>query len=230
MTYLVLFTAFYGFGTWHVSWALAGNSQTTPVFEAKFGWTEDQTIVNNTIISSAGILGLTLGSFLGGYLIRIGRRKGAIVAQAIAILGAAITMIGTVAALTIGRVLVGTTAGCMIIIFGKSVVENMPETLAAKFAMFVNASLCLGYFPCYSMGAMLPDPKDFEANKQDELWRVIFLVPALIGVFEIVLLLLVFKEEPITYCICNDREDEALQHMRRVYRARDPDASTETFD
>lgn len=80
MSYLVLFTAFYGFGTWHATWALAGNSQTTPVFEAKFGWTEDETITNNTLISSAGILGFFLGSLVGGHLLRIGRRKAAILA------------------------------------------------------------------------------------------------------------------------------------------------------
>lgn len=60
-------------------------------------------------------------------MIRIGRRKGALIAQSMAIVGALITMGGTVALMFIGRVLVGTAAGCMIIIFGKTIVENMPE-------------------------------------------------------------------------------------------------------
>ena len=65
-------------GTWHCSWALSGNVQTAIVFEAKFNWTEDETILYNTIISSAGIIGLAAGNVIGGRLIKIGRRKAAI--------------------------------------------------------------------------------------------------------------------------------------------------------
>lgn len=76
----------------------------------------------------------------------------------------------------------------------------------------------------------MPDPKDYEGNKNDEMWRVIFLVPAFIGVFEIILLLLVFKEEPITFCITNDREEEAIRHMCKVYRIKDPASTTEPIE
>ncbi len=95
----------------------------------------------------------------------------------------------------------------------------MPEKLAARFAMFVNASVCIGFTPCYGMGSILPDPKgDVQALKQDENWRVIFMFPALIGVFSLVMLFLVFKEEPITFCIVSDRNEEAIRHMKKVYR------------
>lgn len=62
------------------------------------------------------------------------------------------------------------------------------------------------------------------------MWRVIFLVPAFIGVFEIILLLLVFREEPITFCITNDREEEAIRHMKKVYRIKDPASTTEPIE
>ena len=120
----------YALGVWYTTFALTGNSQTTPIFEAKFGWNEDETIFYNTIISSAAIIGLSIGSFLGGPLIKIGRRKGAIIANIIGILSALITMIGTTPFLVIGRLFLGVAAGAYNVIFGKMIVENMPESLA----------------------------------------------------------------------------------------------------
>lgn len=147
-----------------------------------------------------------------------------------AIIGALVTQGCTLALLFIGRFIIGTAASCMIQTFGKSIVENMPPNYSATFAMFVNASVALGFIPCYGMGAILPDAKDFEANKNDEMWRVIYLVPAFIGVFEIIFLLLVFKEEPITFCITNDREEEAIRHMSKVYRIKKSASTTEPIE
>jgi hypothetical protein len=69
-------------------------------------------------------------------------------------------MFCNVPCLTIGRVFLGTAGATLLLTFGKSIVENMPEQLAAKFAMFVNAGVSLGFIPCYAMGSLLPDPKD----------------------------------------------------------------------
>ena len=151
-------------------------------------------------------------------MIKYGRRKGAILAQCLAIISAAVTMIGNVAALSIGRVLLGTTGATMMLIYGKSIVENMPDKLAARFAMFVNAGVSLGFLPCYAMGSLLPEPEDVEANENDSNWRLIFLVPALLGSIGLVMLLFFFREEPITFCIANGRDEEAMIHMKKVYR------------
>ena len=199
-----------------------GNTNTTDVFQARFGWNDDETVVNNTIISSAGVVGLTIGSFLGGSLIANGRRKTAIIAQSIAIIGSLITMIATVPFLTIGRVLCGTSAGIANVVFGKMITENMPEKTAAKYAMMHNAAICIGFLAAFPLGAILPDPDDYEANKEDEMWRVIFLAPAIIGVIVIFCVLFIFNLEPIAYCITTGRDAEGKKHMLRVYRKKDP--------
>ena len=56
-----------------------------------------------------------------------------------------------------------------------------------------NASICVGFVAVFGMGAILPDPDDFEANKNDELWRIIYLAPAFIGVIEILLIVTIFR-------------------------------------
>lgn len=63
-----------------MTFAMAGNTNTTAIFEAKFGWDKDDAILYNTIISSAGIIGLTIGSILGGSLLGLGRRRTIIIA------------------------------------------------------------------------------------------------------------------------------------------------------
>ena len=37
------------------------------------------------------------------------------------------------------------------------------------------------------MAGFLPDPKDFEANKNDENWRIIFAVPIAIAATQLIL-------------------------------------------
>jgi len=208
MSYTCSYVTCFALSVWHTAWAVAGNSQTTAVFEAKFGWTTDDTIMYNTIISSGGIFGLVIGSFLGGSLLKLGRRKAFLIGQAFALLGAAICMAGTVPYLSIGRLFVGVAGGISSVTYSKFIMENMPEKLADKFSLCLNVSICIGLIPCFLMGELLPDPSDYQGNKDDELWRVIFAFPALIAVIVSVLVLLVFKHEPISYCIMNDLEEE----------------------
>ena len=216
-------------GVFYSSFSIAGNAQTTTIFQAKFGWTEDETMFYNTIISASAIVGMFVGCICAGKLIQKGRRRGAVIANSLAIIGAGTTMVGTIPFLALGRFSNGVAAGIYNVTFSKMVLENMPTYLSQKLAMCQSASIQVGVFAAYSMGGILPDPKDTQACKEDELWRVIYLVPAFIGTFELIIALLIFRLEPIAYCVMMGLEEEGMQHMRRVYRKVDPD-SPETID
>lgn len=224
MGYIFAYLGCYAFGVSYTAFAISGNAQTTDVFKAKFAWDKNETILYNTIISSSAVVGIAVGSFAAGPLIKLGRRKAAIVGNLVAIISSAICMIATVPFLTIGRFFLGVAAGIYNVVFGKMIVENMPEQLAQKFAMCHNASICIGFFVAFIMGGILPDPEDFAANEDDEMWRVIYLVPAMIGLVEIALISFVFRQEPIAFCIMMDREAEGKAHMKRVYRKEDSNA------
>ena len=122
MGYMTAYVACYALGVWYTTFALTGNSQTTDIFKAKFEWDKDETILYNTIISSSAIVGLAIGSFMGGPLIKNGRRKGALNDNVIGIAGSAISMITSVPFLTIGRLLVGIAAGIYNVVFGKMII------------------------------------------------------------------------------------------------------------
>ena len=51
------------------------------------------------------------------------------------------------------------------------------------------------------MGVLLPDFEDEEANKENESWRIIFMMPAFLALFIMLMLLCIFKEDTVTYCV-----------------------------
>ena len=106
---------------------MTANSATTPIFAAKFGWTEDQTKFNNSLISTAGVVGIALGSLFGGKTVTIGRRKATLITQTIGFIGGCLTQILNIPTLCIGRLLYGIAAGHSSIIMSKSIVETFPE-------------------------------------------------------------------------------------------------------
>jgi hypothetical protein len=66
------------------------------------------------------------------------------------------------------------------------------------------------------MGAILPE--DEADYMDDKNWRIIFAMPGVFAVAQILLFLTVFRQEPITYCIANGKDSEALQLIKRVYK------------
>ena len=81
----------------------------------------------------------------------------------------------------------------------------------------------------YPLGAILPDPDDYEANQADERWRIIFLGPAFVAIVVILLVLVPFNLEPIAYSITCGKEEAGMKHMRRVYRKKD-ESSPESIE
>ena len=45
-----------------------------------------------------------------------------------------------------------------------------------------NAGIGIGYVPLFLLGAILPESDDKQGNKDDELWRVIYMIPAVIAI------------------------------------------------
>ena len=138
-------------------------------------------------------------------------------------------MFGTVESLTISRLLIGVAGSLGNIIYCKSMNETFPEKMASVLGCLCNASICFGIYLAFLLGVILPNPEDTEANKEDEMWRVIYCFPAIVALVELLLILCVFRYDPVTYCISMGYEKEGKLHMQRVYRKKDP-TSNETID
>ena len=194
------------------------------IFTAKFGWTEEEAIFYNTMISTAGIFGLMIGCILGGKMLKFGRRNTIIICQLICIFGTAITMIVHPATLIGGRVILGIGAAMMNIVFGKIVCETLPPQIMGNFGMVANTALSSGLIIIFGLGSILPDQKDEEAKKEDELWRVIWLGSVVVGIIEILFTVLIYRREPVGYCLMQGRDQEAIESLVKIYRKKDPDS------
>ena len=108
----------------------------------------------------------------------------------------------------------------MNVIFSKVLAENFSDRLAARFGFLTNVGIACGIWACMSMGVVLPDIDDIEANKANETWRIVFMTPAILGIIVMVLLLTVFKDDTITYCVQKGLKDEAKAAMKKLYRVK----------
>ena len=86
----------------------------------------------------------------------------------------------------------GLTAGHATIIMAKSVDETFPGDLASRFGVITNTFNSIGIMLVFFLsGAILPaDTADYES---DETWRIIYALPCVIALTQILLFVLVFK-------------------------------------
>ena len=118
----------------------------------------------------------------------------------------------------------------MNVIFSKILVENFSDRYTARFGFLTNAGIACGVWVCFSMGVLLPDFEDVEANKTNETWRIIFMTPAILGLFVMIMFLCVYKEDTIIYCVQMGLKNEARSAMRRLYRLKDEKTSNYQID
>ena len=134
-------------------------SHTIFILAEKFDWGEEIKFFN-TIITSAGIVGLCLGSLLGGKFITGGRRKSALIMCLIAFLGGLLTQVLYVPTILVGRLMYGFAGGTLSIVMAKSIDETMPSSVKGQFGIASNAFIAGGIMLTFFMGAILPDEKE----------------------------------------------------------------------
>ena len=135
MGYCICYTACMGSSVWQLTFAVNGNSSTPAVFKAKLNWSHEESVFFNAVINAIGIVGIALGSIIGGYLIRNGRRRTLVISQVFAILASSIAMFLSLYTLCASRVLQGMSAGITNVAFTKMIIETIPLHLAPKFAL-----------------------------------------------------------------------------------------------
>ena len=82
----------------------------------------------NTIISSVGVAGLTLGSLLAGLITTRGRRKALMYSNYIVFFATALIMVLNLYTILVGRFLLGFAGGVMICGSNLYISETVPST------------------------------------------------------------------------------------------------------
>lgn len=210
-------------GCANVGFVIAGNNTVGGILSQKLDWGDNETR-NNTAISSAGVSGLIIGSFVINPILNlIGRRQSIIWTSFGCILGVIPTVFLSLVAILIGKFLFGLAAGGLIVASSLYLNETVPNEHSTSFGFTTNFGVICGIMICLLMSAALPDPKtDPQAAKDDKFWIVISLFPALIGFINMVLWLFVFKLESIKACLASPEGSKYFEqgklHVSKIYQ------------
>jgi len=136
--YLMIMTAQCGF-------VLSGNNQVNDVIAAKLGWDDDQTKLNNTIISSASIVGLIIGSALSGPMVRCGRRLCAILMCLLIIASVLPTVLYiNLYCIAGGRFVYGFATSVLVTCANLILAETVPPENQTSFGITINLGIVGG--------------------------------------------------------------------------------------
>jgi hypothetical protein len=97
----------------------------------------------------------------------------------------------------------------------KALYETVPQSLSGQFGVLTNLYICFAILLATIVGVMLPtDPVYYS---EDKMWRVIFAFPIFFAVIQMALLLVYFKEEPVSYCIALKKDKQAIRFIKKIY-------------
>jgi len=145
-----------GVGVTQFGWAIMGSTMPAAVFISKFGWDRDQTKLHLSLLGNISILGVMIGSLIGGRLIAEGRRRAILAMTVLIYVACGITMYLSFATLMIGRFVQGFAAGVLNMCCMMSVVESVPSRLCGMFGAATNIGLNSGCLICVLVGLALP--------------------------------------------------------------------------
>jgi MFS family permease len=205
MFYLYVFTL--GLGAFEIGWAVFGNTQTSSVLAAKFGWSVEEDRLYNTLISNSSLVGLLIGCLFAGKLISYGRHRAIYYMNGLVLIGTSISLIRTIPTLLIGRFINGFSSGVLTTAMTKCIVETLPSQIAGMFGAATAISINFAGVICLILGLTLPDnPTQY---KDDSNWRVIYGFPYIFVTLQFLLLFFIFKQEPVNFSIRNGKDADA---------------------
>jgi facilitated trehalose transporter len=153
------------------------------------------------LISSAAIFGVVTGSLVGGKFIQRGRRNAIIIFNMLAAVAVGLTMFLSLPMICIGRYFFGFCCGVFSVAGPKMLDETVPIHLSSSFGTATNTFLSGGIMVALLLGAGLPDDDDYEGQKADGFWRVLYGFPFLCQAVTILMFMTCFREDSITYSI-----------------------------
>ena len=136
--------------------------------DLKLGWkaTESTALINyNTLTTMLGLVGLSIGSLLGGKIVpKLGIWRSLLIANFFNIVSNGIKLILSTPTIFIGRLLFGVFSGMQSIAFTLALNETVPGEFMQYYGMFIGCGYCVGIF--FSNFVALAVPLD-EGNPDD---------------------------------------------------------------
>jgi hypothetical protein len=104
----------------------------------------------------------------------------------------------------------------------KSIVESVPEKYSGSLGALTNIGLNSGVLLCVIVGLAVPsDPEDY---LDDQWWRLTFGFPILIITAQLIIMLAIFRYEPVDFSIKVGKDENAVKMLKLLYTCTDESA------
>ena len=159
------------------------------------GWTGNKADLYNAILNGIPYAGFIAGTFIAPFIMgKISKRATMIVANLIGMVGISITMMKNFYAFCAGRLVFGVCIGILQIVGPTFLVMSVPPDLMVIFGPFINIIINFGIFLNSLLAYILPDDTD-PTYMTSNSWRIIFAVPLVFQVLQILTLLLFVRHD-----------------------------------
>jgi len=171
----------------------------------------------NSIVSGLIPFGATFGSIIASPITAKGRRFSLIVISITFITGTGISLIFSIYALIIGRLIMGLCVGAYVNVCPLYVSEVTPTSISGTLGAFVQMGAASGILSGFLVSLVMPLPDEPGASTTG-MWRVVFGFPSIVAGIQLLLLLFVFRyETPVFYRKIGDLENMEKSRAKIYY-------------
>ena len=130
------------------------------------------------MISTASVLGVSIGAIIGGKIITYGRRKAVLIFDLLGIIGSGLSVIPNLDVILVGRLIYGFSAGVLVTACPKIVEETVPSThMDNGFGISTNLGINLFVMISLLSGLIVPAETETVKLMNSYSWKIIYLIP-----------------------------------------------------
>lgn len=183
--------------------------------KATLQWEEGSICI--PIAYSITILGYLFSNIaIISYSKRYGRRASMIIEHSINVVASILVVIPYTWTFLLGRLLKGVGSGGFFTICAPFINEIAPDELAGQLGSLVCISFVFGLAFTSGICLLLPS-QDYSNDPQNLLWMVNLSIPGLISLYCLYYFLFVQQLDSPAWYLSNDRKNEAVQALSKVY-------------
>lgn len=195
--------------------AIASNNLVGQILQVQFNLPDSQSILFNTMLTSAVIVGMVLGSFLSGWLIECGRRTTLIAMSLLILVSTSTSLIFSFYAILTAKFFQGFASACIVNTCEIYIVETCPPNRLGLFGSLVNLGIVAGLSVYFLQGVFIPNnPAEYATT---QVWRYIYAFPIPFAVANLVLFLWAFEFESLQFLIKRNKLEQARRFISRLY-------------
>ena len=207
------------------------------VFGYLLSWEGRDATLYPSLVTTVGNVGAIVGSLIAPYLMQKGKRKAIILLDALIVISLAVTAFMPQIVMPVhivAKFFQGIAGGAVTAVCPTMINEFAPIEMAGVLGGFNQVFAAIGFLLSSLLALPIPgeialttkaeDPSYADEFIVSDYWRIIQFAPAVIAMFQIIMLMTCFNYESPVELKAQDRETELLQVMNKIYK-NGPEAS-----